>query len=82
MPGVLRIGPCVFGFFAADRNEPPHVHVTRDRAHAKFWLDPAVRLSFARGFAPHEPNAVRRLVEEHRAFLLEQWHDFVQRHPG
>lgn len=82
MPGVLRIGPYVFRFFAGDRGEPPHVHVKRDRAHAKFGLEPAVRLSFARGFAAHEANEVRRLVEEHRDFLLEQWHDFFERHPG
>ena len=43
MPTVLRIGPYRFFFYAGARDEPPHVHVERDRSNAKFWLDP-VRL--------------------------------------
>ena len=36
MPIVLRIGPYRFGFFASDIDEPPHVHVKRERFEAKF----------------------------------------------
>jgi len=40
-------------FFSSDRGEPPHVHVTRDRKTAKFWLQP-VRPEYNLGFAPTE----------------------------
>lgn len=29
-----------FFFYSFDCNEPMHVHVRRDRQHAKFWLAP------------------------------------------
>ena len=50
------------------QTEPPHVYVKRDRAEAKFWLEPFVRLEWQRGFRQHELNVVRRLVEEHDVF--------------
>ena len=40
MPTVLRHGPYRLFFYAADRNEPEHVHVERDNRVARFWLDP------------------------------------------
>ena len=79
MPTVLRIGPYFFRFYAADIDEPPHVHVVRDRAQAKFWLEPQVRLEWQRGFRRHELNLLQRLIEEHRAFLLEKWHEHFRR---
>jgi hypothetical protein len=79
MPTVLRIGPYRFSFYAADIDEPPHVHVKRDRAEAKFWLEAIVRLEWQRGYGQHELNGVRRLVEEHQAFLLEAWREYFRR---
>ncbi|HEX3358485.1 MAG TPA: DUF4160 domain-containing protein [Tepidisphaeraceae bacterium] len=79
MPTVLRIGPYSFRFYASDIDEPPHVHVKRDRAEAKFWLQPVVRLEWQRGFNQHELNVVRQLVEEHRVFLLEKWREYFGR---
>lgn len=51
MPTVLREGPYRFFFYASDREEPPHVHVERDRQTAKFWLQP-VRLERSGGLRP------------------------------
>ena len=76
MPTVLRVGPYRFEFYAGDIDEPPHVHVKRDRNHAKFWLRANAPLARNRGFANHELNTVHRLVVEHQAFLLERWHEF------
>jgi hypothetical protein len=36
MPTVLRLGPYRFFFYAGDADEPPHVHVERDKDKAKF----------------------------------------------
>jgi hypothetical protein len=53
MPTVLRQGPYRFFFYASDRPEPLHVHVSRESAVAKFWLEP-VRLARSGGFARQE----------------------------
>ncbi len=75
MPTVLRVGPFRFFFYAGDGGEPAHVHVERDDAEAKFWLDP-VRLERSHGFSRKELNKIRALVEEHREELLESWDEF------
>jgi hypothetical protein len=75
MPTPLRLGPYRFFFWSRENNEPPHVHVRRDRLEAKFWLDPIVELAQNWGFSPHELNVVRRHIEEHRQVLLESWNE-------
>ena len=75
MPTVLRLGPYSFIFFSSDRGEPPHIHVTRERSVAKFWLEP-VSLLINRGFREHEVRRIMRLVSQHHATLLEAWHDY------
>ena len=75
MPTVLRIGPYRFFFYAGDRDEPPHIHVERDRSIAKFWLDP-VRLQNSGGFSRNEINRIQKLVEENAEHLLESWNEY------
>ena len=56
IPGIP--GPYWFFFYSFDCNEPMHVHVRRDRQHAKFWLAP-VSLAWNHGFSPRELNEIR-----------------------
>lgn len=72
MPTVLRLVGDRFFFFSNEGDEPPHVHVERQDAYAKFWLDP-VSLARPRGFSAHELTRLRKMVEEHRAEFLERW---------
>ena len=75
MPTVSGIpGPYRFYFYSFDCNEPPHVHVRRDRATAKFWLDP-VLLAHCAGLNPRELNQVRRHILEHRDRIMEAWRE-------
>jgi hypothetical protein len=76
-PTVLQSGPYRFFFFSADRGEPSHVHVVRERKQAKFWLAP-VRLEYNRGFAQNELNKIEALVRQHQAGLLKAWHDYFK----
>ena len=78
MPTILESGPYRFFFSSADRNEPPHVHVKREKMVAKFWLEP-VRLERAGGFNRVELNTIAKLVEEHRDKFLESWYEFFGR---
>jgi hypothetical protein len=75
MPTVLRSGPYRFFFYSGDKDEPPHVHVERDRQIAKFWLAP-VRLQDSGGFKRMELRRVERLVEENVEHLLRTWNEF------
>lgn len=75
MPTVLRLGPFRFFFYSGDGSESPHVHVERDDAQAKFWLDP-VRLAGSHGLRSSELSQIQGLVEEHRQDLLEAWDEF------
>ena len=78
MPTALRLGPYRLFFDSAGGNEPPHLHVQRERMVAKFWLEP-VALSRAGGFNRRELNVIADLVEEHRRELLERWYEFFGR---
>ena len=75
MPTVLRSGPYRLFFYAGDRDEPPHVHIERDRNIAKFWLDP-VRLQNSGGFTRTELNRIQKLVDENREDLLRSWNEY------
>jgi Domain of unknown function (DUF4160) len=75
MPTVLRSGPYRIYFVSHDLPEPAHVHVDRDEASAKFWLQP-VALARNLGFSPRELRAVERLVLENRDAFLKAWNEY------
>jgi hypothetical protein len=75
MPTVLRVGPYRFHFYSDEMNEPPHIHVRSSNGECKYWLDP-VALAKNRGLAPHALRQIERIIDEHRDFLLEKYHEF------
>jgi uncharacterized protein DUF4160 len=74
MPTILRDGPYRFFFYSGDRDEPPHVHVSRDDCEAKFWLDP-VRLERSRGYSRAEIRQIEAIVRKNQPTLLGGWND-------
>ena len=75
MPTVLRVGPYVFYFYAADCAEKPHVHVDAHGHTAKFWLNPVALFSNA-GFNSRELRRIQEIIEDNQTFLLEKWNEF------
>jgi hypothetical protein len=75
MPTILRSGPYRVYFYSHEPNEPPHVHVDRDDASAKFWLGP-VTLARNFGFPPVELRRIARLIEESESQLMEAWNEY------
>ena len=74
MPTVKRLKGYRFFFYAADRSEPPHIHIEKGGLVAKFWLNP---VRFASGsFPPHELNFLRKLIEQHEEEFLEAWNEY------
>ncbi len=74
-PTVARIGPYRFFFYANELEEPPHIHVQRERSVAKFWLEP-VALARSRRYEAHELTRIELIVREHRDDFLEAWNGF------
>ena len=72
MPFCFYDGPYAFSFWSLDCQEPPHVHVRRDRQTCKFWLDPVI-LESNNGFRPHELRKIARIIERRHDELMEVW---------
>ena len=75
MPTALRAGPYRFSFYAGDRGEPPHIHVSRDNLIAKFWLNP-VRLARSGGFRSADIRRIQSMIEADQETLLEAWYEY------
>jgi hypothetical protein len=78
MPTVLRVGGFRFFFYSNEGDEPPHIHVERAEAAAKFWLQPEVRLAWSVRFAKRDRTRLQHLTEETQAFFLEKWDEFFE----
>jgi hypothetical protein len=78
MPTVLRIGPYRLFFVSLDGEEPPHIHVQREKMIAKIWLQP-IEVARPGGFRKAELRKVVKLVKEHCDELLEKWHAYFER---
>jgi len=75
MPTIRSVsGAYRFYFYSFDCDEPPHVHVQRDRRVAKFWLDP-LTLASNRGFSDRDLAAARRIIFERRPQMMEAWRE-------
>ena len=51
---------------------PRHVHVRRDRAVCKCWLEPVV-LAYNNGFSAKELNRIRKIILDHLGHIREAW---------
>lgn len=72
MPTIDRWQGFRFYFHSHEPNEPPHVHVDRQGATAKFWLRP-VALASSTGFAPRDLTRLLRYVRENADRFVEAW---------
>ena len=75
MPTLLRVDGYRFYFYSHEPNEPPHVHVDKGGASAKFWLEP-IGLARSAGFRAKDIAAITMLVRDHRDTLFEAWHGY------
>ncbi|HRI59741.1 MAG TPA: DUF4160 domain-containing protein [Saprospiraceae bacterium] len=74
MPTVLRLIGYRFFFYSNEGNEPPHIHIEKGDAVAKFWLH-EVELTNSFGFNSKEINQLRNLVLENRELFIRSWHE-------
>ncbi len=76
MSTVLRVGRFRFFFYSNEGQEPAHIHCKAGADEAKFCLEP-VALVANHGFNGRELGEIERLVEQHRAELLEAWDEHL-----
>ena len=75
MPTVKNIpGPYRLFFYSFDCDEPMHVHVQRERAVCKWWLDP-VAFGANHGFSASELSRIRGIILQYQRVILEAWHE-------
>jgi len=55
--------------------EPVHIHVTRDRDTAKFWLRPDVNVAYNRGLSRRALAEVSTIIQTRREEIEGAWHD-------
>lgn len=72
MPVVLRWKGYVFRFYSKEEDRP-HVHVFKQGAQAKVWLEPDVETAIYRGYSLKELNMIEKKVQEERDQLLAEW---------
>ena len=72
MPAIKIPGPYKIKFYSNETDEPPHVHVKRERMIAKFWIGP-VSLAGNRGFAGHELQKIEKLIRKHEHEIQAAW---------
>jgi hypothetical protein len=75
MPLVFRWRGYRFHFFSneGDPREPVHIHVTRDGADAKFWVQPEVNVAYNKGFKARELARLSAVVEARREDIERAW---------
>ena len=78
MPVVLRVQGFLFRFFANGGAEPPHIHVDKGDATSKIWLTTG-EWAYSHRFSPAQERAIRRILAEHHAELMERWNEFFGR---
>lgn len=83
MPTIGRFGPYRVFFYSNEGpkplREPAHVHIARDDAEAKFWLEPAVKLGKSKKFPSHELRQLEALVVQHASEWRKFWNEFFGR---
>ena len=60
MPTILRVDGFRFYFYSHEPNEPPHVHIDKDAATAKVWLDDAT-VARSMGFSAQDLGKIQRI---------------------
>lgn len=72
MPTVFREKGYRFFFYAADLDEPMHVHVAKSGKHAKVWIEP-IGIAVKGGFKDHELNEIERIINERYNQIVIAW---------
>jgi hypothetical protein len=66
-------------FFYSNEGSPReaiHIHVEKDDAEAKFWLNPVVHLAYNDGYDARTLRQLAGMVEANRVRIERTWNEF------
>lgn len=77
MPVVFHHAGYRFHFFSneGDPREPIHIHVTKGRPTAKFWLHPEVNVAYNKGLPRQVLSELIAVIEARRNEIERAWND-------
>ena len=78
MPTVLNEKGYRFFFFSNEGNplEPCHIHVRKNGALAKFWVDKTCSLAQNYGFTAKELSEIADIINANASKIKEAWNGF------
>lgn len=78
MPPVFCERGFRFFFYSNEGSprEPVHIHVEKDNAEAKFWLNPVVHVAYNDGYDARTLRQLAGIVEANRGRIVGAWNDF------
>ena len=76
MPTVLLERGYRFHFYASDRDEPKHVHISKGDGYAKVWLEPLVEAQYFYNYKARQQREILGIIGDNEALLKDAWNDF------
>ncbi|MDX1943296.1 MAG: DUF4160 domain-containing protein [Saprospiraceae bacterium] len=64
-----------FFFYSNEGNEPPHVHVEKEKGRGKYWIEPAQK-EYMYNFSKQDEKKVDDIVEEEQENFKKKWYEF------
>ncbi|MFN8440018.1 MAG: DUF4160 domain-containing protein [Caldilineaceae bacterium] len=78
MPKLFEDSGFTFRFYAADLDEPIHVHIEKDDHIAKFWVNP-LTCAVDGGFNNRELRRIAQIIASRQQEIIEKWHQMEGR---
>jgi hypothetical protein len=77
VPAIFRYKGYRFFFYSNEGvpREALHVHVRRENAVAKFWLEPVPEVASSHGIAAHELHELLDVAAERKAEIERFWNE-------
>ena len=76
MPVVLRYKGYVFFFYSNEGVPREPLHVRRDAASAKVWLEPDALLAESHGFTAKELRELVKVARDNKLAFATAWKDY------
>jgi hypothetical protein len=78
MPKLFEDSGFTFRFYAADLDEPIHVHIEKDDHAAKFWVHP-IACAVDGGFSRRDLRRIRQIIAARHTEIVSKWHQMEER---
>jgi hypothetical protein len=78
MPTVFHERGFRFFFYSNEGSprEPVHIHVEKDDAEAKFWLEAEVSVAYNNGYSARTLRELRTIVASNRERIERAWDEY------